>query len=84
MRMIDTQLIEALRDTLAPFKTVTLVMSSESSSTASLIRPLHKQLMAICVDDSKDYYDSSLNEMKMTIHNDLDTRYVTFLFGGQL
>ena len=74
MRAIDIELIESLRDLLKPFKDVTVVMSSESSSSISLIRPLIKQLMENCDNSKVEEMPAPLHEMRQTIYNDLETR----------
>ena len=44
-RAVDPDVIDELIQVLAPFKTVTVLMSTEKSSSISLIRPLIHQLM---------------------------------------
>ena len=72
MREIDTQVVEELSLILKPFKDCTMVMSTESSSSVSLIRPLLKKLMCHCRDGNTSV--ASLHELKETIYNDLDKR----------
>lgn len=73
----DVSDIEAVRDMLEIMKTSTNVLSSSTHATASLILPtkhtIITQLKESCTDDN----DSALvREVKCTIRNDLENRYV--------
>ena len=74
IRLIDTELCGQLCKQLKPSKEVTVVMSTETSSSISLVRPLLKQLMSLCNNSGADEMAASLHELRQTIFNDLDTR----------
>lgn len=66
--------VEELSKFLKPFKDSTAVMSTEKSSSVSLIRPLMKQLMNHCRQG--DASIACIHELRETIYNDLDKRLV--------
>lgn len=70
---IDLDLMERLCQLLKPFKDVTLVISSEKSSSISLVRPLLSQLLSATVPSPNDL--PMMNQVKATIHHDLEKRY---------
>jgi hypothetical protein len=74
VRAIDTEIVEALCTLLKPYKDVTMVMSTESSSSISLIRPLLKQLMALCDNTAAPEMAPAIHEMRQTLYNDLEAR----------
>ena len=74
MREIDPTVIESLGAILKPFKTVTVSISTEKSSSISLIRPLLHALMSSC--RSGDVPSPGLHELRETMFNDLDKRLV--------
>lgn len=70
-REIDPDTVDELCSILKPFKDVTTVISTESSVTVSLIRPLLFQLMSgLRVQSS----NPSLREFRETIRNNLEKR----------
>ena len=76
LRGVETEILELLCDLLKLFKEVTVVMSTESSSSISLIRPLQKQLMELC-DNSKippGTFPPAIHDMRQTLFNDLERR----------
>lgn len=74
MNAVDIDFVEKLCTILKPFKEITLVMSSESSSCISLIRPLLDQLMKLCTSTPEHGDSPCIHEMKHTIFNDLESR----------
>lgn len=74
MRAIDTSILESVCALLKPFNEATIVMSTESSSSVSLVRPLLKQLMASCDNKGADNMPASLRELRQRIYNDLELR----------
>lgn len=77
MRQIDlsdNDLLERLKQLLKPFKDVTVLMSSETSPTISLIRPLLSQLMRSVKPDSALEDPAVVHEAKAFIYFDLDSR----------
>lgn len=75
IRDIDTAILDELSNVLKPFKNVTVVMSTELSSSVSLIRPLMRQLMVKCREPSSNHIPA-IHEVKETIHNNLENRLV--------
>lgn len=72
LRQID--LSEKVRDLLAPFKEATVVISSEISSSVSLIRPLLHKLLNVC-RPTPELEDSPLiHRAKAVLYHDLETR----------
>ena len=80
-REIDPEVIDELVEVLKPFKEITRVMSTESSSSISLIRPLHQQIMKNLrkPTTTESTHRSSLHDMKETIRNDMEKRSVHVL-----
>ena len=72
---MDPVCIEAVAEILEPFKEATAIMSTETSSSISLIRPLMLELMTSCrqLTIGEDV-PASIREMGETIRNDLETR----------
>ena len=72
---MDPVCIEAVAEILKPFKEATTIMSTETSSSISLIRPLMLELMSSCrqLTIGEDV-PASIREMGETIRNDLETR----------
>lgn len=72
---MDPVCIEAVAEILEPFKEATAIMSTETSSSISLIRPLMLELMSSCrqLTIGEDV-PASIREMGETIRNDLETR----------
>lgn len=76
-REIDPEVVEMLK-ILKPFKEITRVMSTESSSSISLIRPLHQQMMRNLREPTSEIsLRASIHEMREIIRNDLETRLVS-------
>lgn len=73
---IDIRVMEVLRNLLRPFKDATVVMSTESSSSISLIRPLMKQLMRQCDNTGVEGLAPSIHQVRQIIFNDMETRCV--------
>lgn len=67
--------METLRDLLKPFKEATVVMSTETSSSISLIRPLMKKLLSLCNNHGVGEMPAALHEMRQIMYNDLEARY---------
>ena len=67
-------MMEAIQNTMRPFKDVTVIMSSEHTSTASLIRSLHITPMNGCRSNT-EYDNTAHHEMRMTMLHDLEKRY---------
>ena len=72
---MDPVCIEAVAEILEPFKEATAIMSTETSSSISLICPLMLELMSSCrqLTIGEDV-PASIREMGETIRNDLETR----------
>ena len=70
---IDVGIMEQLCQLLKPFKDVTVIMSTETSSSISLIRPLLHQLIEN-VKPTPDVDPTIIHQMKAAIYHDLETR----------
>ena len=72
---MDPVCIGAVAEILEPFKEATAIMSTETSSSISLICPLMLELMSSCrqLTIGEDV-PASIREMGETIRNDLETR----------
>lgn len=74
-RDVDLEFIKMLCQILKPFKEATVIMSTESSASISLVRPLLHQLMAHCQAQSASMHSQpALHELCETIKNDLESR----------
>lgn len=71
---IDIEVMELLCGILKPFKDVTNVMSTETSSSISLVRPLLHQLLELSKPGSASD-PGVINNVKAGIHHDLEKRY---------
>ena len=67
---LDMDLLESCVEVLKPFKDVTVLMSSEISATAPLIKPLLSQLMGL----SKPESDDPPSRHQATFYHDLEKR----------
>ena len=74
IEMADVEILEMLEALLAPFKAVTLTMSTESSSSISLMRPLLHKLMTSCKPDVSLGDLNVIHEAKAAMYHDLKTR----------
>ena len=74
MNTVDINLLEEICKLLKPFKDVTTVMSTESSSSVSLIRPLLMQLKDHCKPTPELEDLPLIHEAKAAMFHDLETR----------
>lgn len=74
---LDMEAMELLCSLLKPFKDVTTIMSSESSSSISLMRPLLYRLMELSKPGSATD-PGIINNVKAGIHHDLEKRFVLY------
>jgi len=68
-------MLEKFVDVLTDFKKVTVLMSSQSSVTASLVKPLLNKLKA--ASKPKEGEPAILHQAKATLYHDLEKRLVT-------
>lgn len=69
---IDIEVLEDVAKVLLPFKEVTTIMSTESSSSISLIRPLLSSLMEHAKPSQGD--SRMVHQSKAAIYHDLQKR----------
>lgn len=74
MNKVDVTILEDVVSLLKPFYDVTNIMSSETSSSVSLIRPLHNQLMQVSKPDPALENPTAIHTAKASIFHDLETR----------
>ena len=70
---LDLELIENFITVLKPFKDATVLMSSQRLVTASLLKPLLAQLMAVSKPSNGE--QAILHQAKANLFNDLEKRY---------
>ena len=71
---LDLELFEKCQEVLRPLKDVTTLMSSQTNTTSSLVKPLLHQLMLAAKPQTEE--NSSLHQAKATLYHDLEKRYV--------
>lgn len=71
-KSIDIELIQSFADTLEPFKTVTIMMSSQTTVTISLVKPLLSKLMTLSRPTVGEI--RVLHQTKAILHHDLENR----------
>lgn len=76
MNNIDIDVLEKIVAILKPFKEVTVIMSSESCSSISLIRPLIHQLLKTVKPLPDDSDEPVIHQAKAYIYHDLEKRYL--------
>lgn len=72
--MADIPVLEQLKSLLEPFKEATITMSTESSSSVSLIRPLLHSLINICKPDPQLNDVPVIHQAKAVMYHDLEKR----------
>lgn len=72
-RSISVEQLEEIVTLLKPFKEVTVMMSTEQSSTISLIRPILIQLMEVC-KPVPNVDSTIIHTAKAAIYHDMETR----------
>lgn len=73
-------MLEKFAEVLRPFKQITTLMSSQSTVTASLIKPLLTQLIA--ASKPKEGEPSTLHQAKAALYHDLQARYACIMSYG--
>lgn len=73
---IDNDILEAAMTVLKVFKDVTTMMSSQTTATASLVKPLLHQLMQISKPMEGD--ERAIHQAKATLYHDLEKRFVEY------
>lgn len=76
MNQIAFDEVEALTAILKPFKHVTELMSTETSSSISLIRPLLHQLIGLVKPDVTLNDSPTIHRAKAVMFHDLESRLV--------
>jgi hypothetical protein len=76
MNGVDVDVVEQLCALLKPFKMVTVIMSTETSSSISLLRPLLHQLMEHAKPEVGDI--PVIHQTKAAIYHDMEKRYGVF------
>ena len=74
MSQVDIDVLEKITDLLKPFKDATTIMSSETSSSVSLIRPLTHSLMTKIKPDPANEDPTVIHTAKATLYHDLEMR----------
>lgn len=77
MGLIDLDLLEKCAAILKPFKDVTVIMSSETSTTASLIRPLLHQLLTHVKPNADSNDPRIVHQSKAALYHHLELRYTS-------
>ena len=72
-RSISVEQLEEIVTLLKPFKEVTVMMSTEQSSTISLICPILIQLMEVC-KPVPNVDSTIIHTAKAAIYHDMETR----------
>lgn len=75
VEMSDVEILERMKNMLLPFKEVTTIISTESSSSVSLIRPLLHKLLQCCKPDTDLDDPAVVHEARATLYHDLELRY---------
>ena len=71
---LDLELLEKFVEVLQPFQQVTTLLSSQTMVTASLVKPLLKQLMN--ASRPQEGEPTLLHQAKATLYHDLEERLV--------
>lgn len=74
MGQVDLEVLDNCSSILRPFKDVTVLMSSESTTTASLIRPLLHQLVAHSKPTAEAEDPPVIHQARAALYHDLETR----------
>ena len=77
MGLIDLELLEKLQRFLKPFKDAAVVLSSESTCTISLIRPIMHQLLAHSAPECELSDPPIIHQAKAVLYHDLEKRLVS-------
>lgn len=70
---IDIEVMEEIIEVVKPFKDTTQIMSTETSSSISLIRPLFHEMLE-ATKPMPDIDRNIIHEMKASMFHDLETR----------
>lgn len=69
---IDVDMLEQACNVLRPLKETTIFMSSQTTTTASLVRPLYHSLIAASEPNDNDV--QPIAQAKAALHHDLEKR----------